>query len=259
MRKVLISIIIVALAAIFILMATSGLHIGNISIASVRQIVANNQNLETELTKLKESTDTSYETAKLDLDSSLATLQDTKKRYNDATTYTTDEEIKNANQEEQYDISYLWTKIGLYAKKNNVTIQLNVSYGTVEGLYNLSILAYGQYLPISEFIYAIEKDTKLGFRIEDFTMTQYSEEQLQASFSIKNVAINKDSLISAGALPKEEENTDEDTNDSQNTNDNTNENVNNNQQLDDQTDTQTLDNNQNTTVDDMNNYSTTED
>ena len=233
MRKVLISITIVALVAIFVIMATSGLKIGKFNVSSVKQIVADNKSLDNQVENLKRLTETSYEEAKLNLDSSLATLQDTKKRYNDATTYTTDEEIKNANQSEQYDIGYLWTKLGLYATKNNVTIQLNVSYGTVEGLYNLSIVSYGEYLSISEFIYAIEKDSKLGFRIEDFSMTQYSEEQLQATFSIKNIAINKDSLIAAGAISQANEETtgNEDTNDKEETdidNDENNENTNDN-------------------------------
>ena len=230
MRKILISITIVVLAAVFVIMATSGLKIGNFSVSSVRQIVADNKSLDSQVENLKQSTETSYEEAKLNLDSSLATLQDTKNRYKEATTYTTDEEIKNANQSEQYDIGYLWTKLGLYATKNNVTIQLNVSYGTIDGLYDLSIISYGEYLSISEFIYAIEKDSKLGFRIEDFSITQYSEEQLQASFSIKNIAINKDSLIAAGAISQ----TQEETNDNEDTNENKNvDNAENNQDTND--------------------------
>ncbi len=222
MRKLLIYVIIASLVAIFALTAISGINIGNLHVASVREIVEDNRKIDAELVNLKQTTDKSYGEAKLNLDSSLATLQDTRERYKQVTSDNSEDELNEAHQSEEYDMGYLWTKIGLYATKNNVVIQLNVSYGEFDGYYNLSFLALGEYLPISEFIYAVEKDSTLGFRIDDFSMSQYNEDQLQASFVIRNVAINKDSLTAGGVLTQNNNNTSDTTSNSDETQSDTN-------------------------------------
>lgn len=65
----------------------------------------------------------------------------------------------------------------------------------VKGLYNIAFVATGEYISISEFIYAIEKDEKLGFKIENFQMVSNNDiNELRATFNIKNVAIDENSL-----------------------------------------------------------------
>lgn len=82
----------------------------------------------------------------------------------------------------------------------------------VQNYYNISFTAIGEYLSISEFVYAIEKDDTLGFRIEEFALVPYAEVKsqttsggsntqtsvpdikLQATFIIKNVLIEPESL-----------------------------------------------------------------
>lgn len=197
MRKLLISALIVILIAIFALMAASGINIGKFKIASVSEIADENKKLDSDIENLNKTIETDYVSAKSNLDASFKKLQTSKQKYQDAIRYSTEEEIKAANQSEKYEIGYLWTKIGLYATKNSVVMQANVSSGSVSGLYNISFTAIGDYISISEFIYAIEDDSKLGFRIEDFTLSPNTgNEQLQATFVIRNVAIDSESLSS---------------------------------------------------------------
>lgn len=198
MRKILILILIIILLFALGIMATSGISIGNFTISSIQQILNDNDELDSEISGINNTIQTTYASAKTSLNTSVQALETAKQKYQDTITYRTEEEIQAANETEEYEIGFLWTKIGLYATKNNVTMQANVSSGTISGLYNISFTIVGEYLSISEFIYAIENDSELGFKIEDFTLTPYSDENLQATFSIKGIAIDEDSLSSAG-------------------------------------------------------------
>ena len=54
--------------------------------------------------------------------------------------------------------------------------------------YNLRFTATGSYISITDFISAIENDSTLGFKIEEFKM-QPSGSDLQATFVCKDIAI----------------------------------------------------------------------
>ena len=205
MRKLLILLLIVILTAGLAITLSSGIQLGNFHIASIEQVINENDNMDKKIEEVDAVIKNDYAAATTSLDSSLRRLQASKQNYQDKITYSTEEEIKAATETERYKIEYLWTKIGLYATKNNVIMQANVTTGDMQVnnkyyLCTISFTAIGEYINISEFIYAIENDTKLGFKIEDFSMTKYSETELQATFAIRNVAIDKDSLIAAGIL-----------------------------------------------------------
>lgn len=200
MRRILISALILILIAIFTLMAASGINIGKLKIASIREIIEENEQLDTDIENLNTTIETDYVSAKSNLDASFKKLQTSKQKYQDTIIYSTEEEIKAANQTEKYEIGYLWTKIGLFATKNNVIIQANVTSGSVSGLYNISFTATGEYISISEFIRAIENDSNLGFKIEDFAMSpNTSNENLKATFVIRNISIDSDSLTKSAS------------------------------------------------------------
>lgn len=197
MRKLLISILLLALLAIFSLMVLSGVTIGNVTIGhSVKEVINKNDELDKSIATLDTKIKTEHETARTSLTTSFSKLQTEKQTYKSTIAYTTEEELKNANTTEQYKMDYLWTNIGGYASKNDVVLKLDVSYGSsgLPNQYNMSFTATGEYLSIAEFVYGIEKDPNLGFRIEEFAMVPYSENSLQATFIIKNIPIDPNSI-----------------------------------------------------------------
>ena len=197
MRKILISILLLALIAIFSVMVLSGLTIGKITIGrSVKEVVNKNDELDKSIEALETKIKTEYETSRGNLETSFKKLQTEKQTYQSTIAYTKEEELKNASTTEQYKMNYLWTNIGSYATKNDVVLKAEVSYGSsgLPNQYNISFTATGEYLSISEFVYAIEKDSNLGFRIEEFALVPYSENSLQATFIIKNIPIDPNSL-----------------------------------------------------------------
>lgn len=224
MRKILISLLLVALLAIFAQMVLSGLTIGNVTIGhSVKEVIRKNDELDSNIANLEKKINTEYQSSRSSLETSFTKLQGEKQSYKSKVAYTTEEELQQANTTEQYKLDYLWTNIGLYATRNGVGLKADVSYGS-SGLpdqYNISFTATGEYLSISEFIYAVEKDPNLGFRIEEFALVPYSESNLQATFIIKNVPVDPKSLSSTTGISGEKS-TGNVTKDSTNTTNTTN-------------------------------------
>lgn len=68
---------------------------------------------------------------------------------------------------------------------------MNVKTGDAgdEVTKNLDFTLVGQYFAIMDFISALEDDSELDFRIEDFHMTPSSEDNLQATFNVTGVRI----------------------------------------------------------------------
>lgn len=218
MRKVLIILLIVLLFAGFGLMVVRGIQVGKFEISDVKGIVEENEGLDAKIADVERANKEEYEVAKASLNTSYKSLQNSKQKYQDAITYSTEEEIKAASQTEKYKIDFLWTKIGLHATENNVVMQANVSAGSIPDQYNISFTASGEYIDISEFVHAIEDDPKLGFRIEEFTLGNYSGSKLQASFVIRNIAIDKQSLNDAMISSGTQNNTNTTTNNNEDTN-----------------------------------------
>lgn len=205
MRKVLLSLLLVVLLAIFAGIVITGVTLGDINLGySIQDILDKNDELDKTIVLLNKKIDNEYKAAQSSLDSSFNRLKAEKQNYQQTIAYSTEEELMAANQTIEYKLDYVWTTIGLYATQHGVVLKADLSHGSsgVSNQYNISFTAIGEYLSISEFIYEIEKDPSLGFRIEEFAMVQYSEESLQATFIIKNVAIDPDSLsTSASSVP----------------------------------------------------------
>lgn len=197
MRKLLLTFLLLILLAIFGGMVVSGYEFGDLRVGySIQDIIAENNKLDTQIATLGTKIDTEYQTARIGLDTSFKKLQTEKQNYQDLIAYSSQEELNAAIHTEEYKLDYLWTKIGSFATGNNLVMKSDLSHGTsgVSNQYNISFVVIGEYIDISEFVYAIEKEPTLGFRIEEFALVPYSEDTLQATFLIKNVAIDPASL-----------------------------------------------------------------
>lgn len=56
-------------------------------------------------------------------------------------------------------------------------------------MYNIQFLVTGSYICITDYLSAIENDSELILKIEDFSMTTYSEGDLQAEFVCNDITI----------------------------------------------------------------------
>ena len=89
-----------------------------------------------------------------------------------------------------YNIEYLWVKIGRHARKEGVNLKLDIKEGTAgdQTTKDLNFTVVGKYVGIIEFISAIEEDSELNFRVNDFILTPDGE-NLKATFNVTDIKI----------------------------------------------------------------------
>lgn len=186
MRKILIGVITILLIVMAVLMITKGLQIGNFQILSAKQIVEENDKLTKEISQTELLMNTTYPNKTEELDKNVSELLTAKNEYQDLAEISTKSEISKATTEETYTVEFLWTRLGRHATAEGV----NLNYTPSNNSINFTVV--GDYIPILNFITAIENDSKLGFRIENFKMIP-SGTSLQATFVTRNVKIKTES------------------------------------------------------------------
>lgn len=200
MRKYLIILLIVIFSIILLLAVKNGYQIGNLKALSISEIKKDKEDLESKIEQMTVLTTSTYETKMSNLTSGTKEMLLSKADYNDLVTFSSTDEIKEASRKDIYDIEYLWAKIGNYATKNGVTLKMDVQNPVSDNTdtkYDLSFNATGQYISISDFVYDLEDDDSLGFKIEDFALTPSSGDTLSATFTVKGIIIklDKDKIV----------------------------------------------------------------
>lgn len=150
---------------------------------------------------------------------------DAKRKYENLTPETINI-VKEANKTEKYSIEYLWIRLGDYAKKHNVQIMIvdpestvvNTASGSASGNVTtdgngavvsasqdangstsmapqtniLKVQVVGSYINIADYIYVIENDSTLRFRLDNIKMESAGDgNKVRVSFGVKNLQIVK--------------------------------------------------------------------
>lgn len=212
MRKVLFAILLTILLIVTGLTIYRGFSIGNFKIWGIKQVIEENNKIDEANNSLISLVDSKFPSTVSKLNNSGEVMQQTKKEYEEQAVMVSNS--KYYMQTEKYKLEFLWTRIGNYAKDNNVTPKMDVTSGSTNGVYNLVITVVGKYRKVADFIYAIENDSRLGFKIEDFSMTQYASGEngslVQGKFTCKEIKIDIKSI------DQDTDNTSKTENDSEN-------------------------------------------
>lgn len=200
MRKILIITLIVLLLVVGYLMTFNGLSMLGIDILSISQIKEKSSQLDEELTKVTTLTSIEQPKAMSDLNNSAKQLMIAKEEYNDKILYSSSENIVAASQTRPYETEYLWTTLGNHAKKNTINLKYELrqaSSGASEQ-YDIYFTVTGSYVSISEFVAALENDSSLNFKIENFKLipNEGSTDILQATFVVKDINVKVDNVSS---------------------------------------------------------------
>ena len=176
-----------------------GVKIGNFEILGITGIIQKDKDIDTKNKKLATDASTTYVTKVATLEATAKSLQNKKDEYtNEAVLVSSAAGEGYVSTTEKYEIEYLWTRIGNYAKDENVDIKMDVTNSTISGKFDLNFTVKGSYVGITDFIYDIENDSKLGFKIENFVM-QSLDDNVQATFSCKQININLTNLDSSSS------------------------------------------------------------
>lgn len=213
MKKLLILILIALLLALSIFMVIQGVSIGKIEILGIKGIQQKNSQLDEKIQQAGKLAEKDYQQAVNDVKTNTKKLKDEKKNYEDMTAISEEGDIAAANQIEKYEIETLWVKLGNHATNQGAVIKMDVKSGNAQNVYNLQFTATGSYISITDFISAIENDSSLGFKIEEFKMNPGTAEgELQATFVCKDISIVDVSATTPDVAPKDNTNGAETTN-----------------------------------------------
>lgn len=198
MKKILISALIILLIVMACFAIFKGLSIAGLQILSVEQIAEENDKLTLEIAQTEKLMKSDYPAKTSELNDSISKLLTARDEYLDLASVSTEGELKKANQEEEYTVEFLLTRLGRHTTAEGVNLNYTISAGTTgeEDIKNISFTVSGNYIPIIEFVSAIEDDSKLGFRIQNFKLVPGGS-NLQATFSVSNVRV-KPEIVESG-------------------------------------------------------------
>ena len=196
MKKILIIILITLLVVLTYLVLFQGMTLGKLNILSVQQIADANVGLSEKIEDANRSITTDYPKAISELNQNTKKLSDSKYEYLDMTSVSSEEEIQQANQELYYSMEFLWDKIGSRATKEGVNVKLELVSGDTSTTTNLKFTITGSYIGITNYISALENDSELGFKIENFKLAPGGS-NLQATFMVRNVYIKAENVQSS--------------------------------------------------------------
>lgn len=204
LRKVIFILVIVILTVLAGFIIIKGVNIGNFEILGITGIIQKNKDIDDKNKKLATDASTTYVTKVATLEQTAKSLQNKKDEYTNEAVLVGEAGNGYISTTEKYEIEYLWTRLGNYAKDENVDIKIDVTNSTMSGKFDLNFTVIGSYVGITDFIYDIENDSKLGFKIEDFVM-QSLDDKVQATFSCKQININIENIENKETNTNEEE------------------------------------------------------
>lgn len=247
MKKIaLVSVIIVFVLVIFITILFADVDLKLVKFNSLKTLVGKKSEIEKAESDLK-AKQAEYDNEVKKIKDAETTFDSEKTKYESISDDTINV-IKEATTEENYDIEYMWIRLGNYAKRNNLTIVMTEPGGTMTGgsankdgspsnasttnagtttentttsstanttttatavenkntteekdtttkdiskntLFGIQVT--GSYLNISDFIFDVENDNALRFKLDNISIDYVSGTTIKARFDVKNLIINK--------------------------------------------------------------------
>ena len=256
-KLIIVSSVLVVLIALTVTLLLVNVNLKLINIGSIKElIVKHGEAIQAEENLKKKETE--YKNAVSKVNSSKSSFDTAKAKY-EAISDETINVIKEATTEENYNIEYMWIRLGNYAKKNNLTIVMAEPGGSFTDSSSASkdstnkstktttttttttknddtsstnnsssnssstkdtstsnsttsddissinqtakdandkntlfkIQVSGSYLNVSDFVFEVENDKALRFKLDNISMDYVSGTTIKATFNVKNLVINK--------------------------------------------------------------------
>lgn len=191
MRKILIIVVIILLGLLSYNMVFDGVQVGELKIGSLSSVQLLSDELDKKIDEATEVTTITFNNSTQSLNTALKKLSDEKERYEDKVKNMTEEEIRYISQKQVYELETIWVKLGKYAKENGVILKLDITTGSTGDARDkdLRFTVTGSYIGITDFVYDLEDDENLKFKIENFKLVP-SDNTLQGTFTVRDIAIN---------------------------------------------------------------------
>lgn len=205
MRKILIALVLIIALVFCFNVVSNGLELGeSFKIANYGDVGTASKQIDTLISQLINLNDTGFAAKKSEINSAITQYKTMKEQYESLINMinTTPDKAQEAmSLVETYDIDFLWTIIGSYATEEGINLKMDLMKSNFfdnldEAGYTMCDLKFtvsGEYIAITEFIYDIEDDSRLGFEITNFEMSKGGD-NLLATFSIVGIPVSNRNL-----------------------------------------------------------------
>lgn len=202
MKKILISIIGILILIVVCIGAIGGISVGKVSIYSMKSIKQDSDYLDEKIYEATTEINQNYAKSLFDIETESNNLKTVKEEYESR--IGADGNL-GITQIEKYKIEYLWGILGGYANDRGIKAFLDFQETSIKDTYDINFTVYGSYLAITDFLYDIENDDDLNYRVKNFkiepttttsTTTQDKEvtstntTTLTATFTVENIIVN---------------------------------------------------------------------
>jgi hypothetical protein len=165
MKKILISIIGFILLILIIVAVINGIRVMNFSINSIKGIKYMGKNLDDKIQEAEVEKSQNYAKAVNDANKAITDLKNAKEEYEAKVQSLGLNSDLGITQIEKYKIEYLWNKIGSYARNHSLKIDLDIEETSISETYNIKFTLTGSYVGITDFLYDIENDDELNYKV----------------------------------------------------------------------------------------------
>lgn len=165
-----------------------GLTIGNLEISSYKQMIATKENYDKKIDEYNNLVNNEYQAALQKLSTAKTTFETSKEAYEELKQYNSYEELLLLARDKQYPLEFLWIKLDLIAKNNDLNATFSLTNSAVGTAKDINITLAGDYLSVKNYIYDILIDLDLQFKAENIVI-QPSGSDVMATFIVKDVNV----------------------------------------------------------------------
>lgn len=211
MRKTLLILLSSILFAFSVYIALCGISIGTLNIKSISEIKEENTRLDKKIQTASNLRANIYPQSLALVDDAYKKLVDEKENYEQLVNSGVDANGLPLNKIQEYEIERIWVTMGNYAQKHGVELKMDIKLNNkISKTYDLNFTAIGEYVNTIDFLYDVERDSTLVFKIENFKMVpDGSKGNVSATFTCRDIKLKVSD-------PVEEENSDETKDDTTN-------------------------------------------
>lgn len=192
MKEKILPIISIIFLGITIYALIFSINFGKINILSVSNIKENNQKVNEKIEETEKIVTETYPSAITKMEEQYSQYTEEKQKYKELTSMT---KKSSTYETKQYDITYIWKKVGTYATTNNLALGISLKKN-ISSLYDLNFTVKGDYIDIIPFIRELEEDSEFMFRIYNFKMVaaDANKRVIVANFTVKNINIDPSTI-----------------------------------------------------------------
>ena len=104
---------------------------------------------------------------------------------------TTIELVQEATKDVKYFIEYLWIVLGNYSAANNLNINIDTERAASSVNSGIKVSVAGRYADVADFVFDVENDKSLKFKLDNIKMVYSGENKITATFDVLSLSVVK--------------------------------------------------------------------